>query len=95
MCDFCSKAVYPTDGGIPLTLYHTTTLSAPINQISFSGMYVCECLYVHVCVYVCVVCVYVCVCCVCTHAHAYVCVCVQRFLVNMANILLPQGMGRT
>ncbi|XP_065919304.1 WD repeat-containing protein 27-like isoform X2 [Dysidea avara] len=28
---------YPTDGGVPNTLYHTTTLSAPINQMTFSG----------------------------------------------------------
>lgn len=32
-----SATAYPTDAGIPLALYHTTTLSAPINHISFSG----------------------------------------------------------
>ena len=63
LCFFCSKAAYPTDGGIPLSLYHTTTLSAPINQLSFSGVCVSVSVSVSVSASVSLsVCMSVCVC---------------------------------
>ena len=44
---FCSKTAYPTDAGIPLALYHATNISAPINQLSFSGVCLSMCVLIN------------------------------------------------